>query len=234
MPPAAAASLRPRRAEIRRVHERLQRLYGPHPARRERQELLDALIATVLSQHTSDVNSERAFASLKARFPAWEAARRAPLVEIRSAIRSGGLAVTKAARIRAILEEIHAERGVTSLEHLRRAPSARIKSVLGRLPGVGPKTLACVLLFGLGRPDFPVDTHVHRVASRLGWVPPRTSAENTYRPLVDRVPTERMHELHVLMVTHGRQLCSARAPRCAECPLRPGCDQGSARALARA
>ena len=234
MPPDAAARLRPGRAEIRRVHQRLRRLYGTHPARRERQELLDALIATVLSQHTSDVNSERAYASLKARFPDWEAVRRARLVEIRSAIRSGGLAVTKAARIRAILEEIHAERGVTSLEHLRPAPSARIKSVLGRLPGVGPKTVACVLLFGLGRPDFPVDTHVHRVANRLGWVPPRTSAENTYRHLVERVPAERMHELHVLMVTHGRQLCSARAPRCLECPIRSGCDKGAARALARA
>lgn len=218
---------RPGRREIGLVHRRLRRLYGPRPAPREKEEILDALIGTVLSQHTSDVNSSRAFASLKARFPNWDAARRASLATIRSSIRSGGLANVKAARIRAILREVHAERGETSLEHLKRVSAQRIKRELSRLPGVGPKTVACVLLFGLGRPDFPVDTHVHRVARRLGWVPPRASAEATYEHLTARVPAERMYELHVLLVNHGRQLCRARDPRCLECPLLPECDAGS-------
>jgi len=183
----------------------------------------------VLSQATSDTNSSRAFAELKLRFPDWDAVRRAPTAAIRSSIRRGGLARVKAARIRAILKQVHAERGETSLEHLRRASSDDIKQRLGRLPGVGPKTIACVLLFGLGRPDFPVDTHVHRVARRLGWVAPRSSAEATYRHLNVRVPEEWMHELHVLMVDHGRELCRARAPHCPECPLRRGCDSASGR-----
>ena len=218
---------RPVRREIGLVHRRLRRLYGPRPRRREKGEILDALIGTVLSQHTSDINSARAFASLKARFTDWDAARRASLATIRSSIRSGGLANVKAARIRAILREVHAERGETSLEQLKNASARRIKEDLSRLPGVGPKTVACVLLFGLGRPDFPVDTHVHRVARRLGWVPARSSAEATYEHLIARVPKERMYELHVLMVSHGRRLCRARDPRCLECPLLPGCDAGS-------
>ncbi len=220
---------RPKRREIGLVHRRLRRLYGPRPQRRAKEEILDALIGTVLSQHTSDVNSSRAFASLKARFPDWDMARRASLAAIRSSIRSGGLANVKAARIRSILREVHAERGVTSLEHLKCAATQRIKQDLSRLPGVGPKTVACVLLFGLGRPDFPVDTHVHRVARRLGWVPHRSSAEATYRHLTARVPEERMYELHILMVNHGRQLCRARDPCCTECPLLTGCDTGSMR-----
>ncbi len=224
---------RPGRREIGVVHRRLRRLYGSRPPGREKEEVLDALIGTVLSQHTSDANSSRAFASLKARFRDWDAVRRAPLGKIRSSIRSGGLAGVKATRIRAILRQIHAERGETSLEHLRRASPGRVRESLSRLPGVGPKTVACVLLFGLGRPDFPVDTHVHRVARRLGWVSTRSSAEAAYRHLNPRVPEEWMHELHVLMVNHGRQLCRARAPRCPECPLRPGCDTGAGRPSTR-
>jgi endonuclease-3 len=234
MPLDAGAALRPKLREVREVHHRLRRLYGPRPRRRERQEILDALIATLLSQNTSDTNSARAFASLKARFSDWDAVRRAPVGAIRSCIRSGGLAGVKAPRIRAILREIHAERGETSLEHLRRASAERIKETLSRLPGVGPKTVACVLLFGLGRPDFPVDTHVHRVVRRLGWVPPKSSAEAAYRHLSACLPGKRMHELHVLMVNHGRQLCRARVPRCPECPIRAVCDAGSTRPRARA
>lgn len=206
-------------AGVLEVHARLRRRYGPRPWRVDREPILDSLIATILSQSTSDVNSGRAFAQLKAALPDWEAARRAPLEKLEATIRSGGLARMKSRRIKEILERIHAARGETSLEHLRRAPTARIKEELAELPGVGPKTIACVLLFNLKRPDFPVDTHIHRLARRLGWVPARASAEETYRVLNALVPERLTYELHVLLITHGRQLCRSQKPQCIECPL---------------
>jgi len=205
------------------VHARLRRRYGPRPWRVDREPLLDSLIATILSQSTSDVNSGRAFAQLKAAFPEWEAARRAPVQAIEAQIRGGGLARMKARRIHDILQRIHHERGETALEYLRRAPTQRIKQVLGALPGVGPKTIACVLLFNLKRPDFPVDTHIHRISRRLGWLPPRASAEETYTVLNALVPEPLKYEFHVLMITHGRRLCRARNPGCLECPLWSQC-----------
>jgi endonuclease-3 len=181
--------------------------------------VLDSLIGTILSQSTTDVNSGRAFAQLKAAFPDWESARVAPVARIEDAIRCGGLAKTKARRIRDILRQLHAERGVTSLEHLRRAPTARIKEELGRLHGVGPKTIACVLLFNLKRPDFPVDTHIHRIVRRLGWLPARATAEQAYCALNALVPDRLTYEFHVLLITHGRHLCRAQRPGCLDCPL---------------
>jgi endonuclease-3 len=216
----------PRHREIREVHRWLRSHYGSPPRRSDRREVLDVLIATVLSQNTTRANSTRAFASLKTRFPDWDAVRQAPIPAIRRSIRQGGLGQVKAVRIRAILREIFKQRGETSLEHLRCASSARIKRVLAELPGVGPKTVSCVLLFALGRPDFPVDTHVNRVARRLGWVVAGSSPEATYENLNPRIPDDIVYELHVLMVTHGRQLCPSRRPRCSECPLCVRCASG--------
>jgi endonuclease-3 len=209
----------PSPAALREVHRRLRQRYGPRPWSVEREPVLDALLGTILSQSTSDVNSGRAFVQLKAAFPDWDAVRTAPLTRVEAAIRSGGLAHMKAGRIREILRRLHAEQGSVSLEHLRRAPTARVKEELGRLPGVGPKTSACVLLFNLGRADFPVDTHIHRLARRLGWVPRRASAPRTYEVLNAQVPERIAYELHVLLITHGRRLCRARKPHCPECPL---------------
>lgn len=217
---------RPRRKELRWAHRQLRAFYGPRPPRRERGSLLDALVGTILSQNTSDTNSDRAFESLKARFPDWEAVRQASLEEVEEAIRVGGLARIKAQRIQNLLEEVRERYGETSLEHLREAPTEEIKAVLGGFAGVGPKTVACVLLFALGRPEFPVDTHVHRIARRLGWVPPTASPEQTYAHLNPRVPDDIKYELHVLLVHHGRQLCRASKPRCQACPLQAGCDEG--------
>jgi len=205
--------------KLLQVHARLRHRYGPRPWRVDREPVLDSLIAALLSQNTSDVNSARAFAQLKAAFPGWDAVRRAPVQAIAAPIRSGGLADVKARRIQAILGLIHEARGETSLEHLRRAPTARIKQALGEFPGVGPKTIACVLLFNLKRPDFPVDTHIHRISRRLGWVPPRASAEQTYALLNALVPRRLTYEFHVLMITHGRRVCRAQTPRCLDCPL---------------
>jgi len=215
MPQIANPSLR----AVLDVHARLRRRFGPRPWRVDREPLLDSLVATILSQSTTDVNSSRAFAQLKAAFPDWDAARRAPVRTIEAAIRCGGLAKTKARRLKAILERLHATRGETSLEYLRRAPTERIKQELGALPGVGPKTIACVLMFNLKRPDFAVDTHIHRIARRLGWVSPRASAEETYRLLNAVVPDRLTYELHVLLITLGRRLCRSQKPQCLDCPL---------------
>jgi endonuclease-3 len=173
----------------------------------------------VLSQHTSDVNSERAFDSLRARFSDWEAVRLAPVAEVADAIRSGGLAVVKALRIRRILTQILDARGELSLEFLRGLCLAEARTFLRGLDGVGPKSAACVLLFSLNQPAMPVDTHVHRVAGRLGLIPPRMSADAAHEQLERMVPPEDVYRFHVGLIRHGRAICKAQRPRCSECPL---------------
>ncbi len=222
----AGSSGRIPRGDARRVHRVLLAHHGAPAAPEPSPSILDALVETILSQNTSDANSSRAFASLKARFPSWDAARRARVSSLASAIRAGGLAQVKAPRIRAILRRVHELYGETSLEHLAEQEDDELRAVLGSFRGVGPKTVACVLLFHLGRPDFPVDTHVHRVARRLGWIAARASAEEAYRALLPQVPAAIRYELHVLLVWHGRALCRARRAACGACPIRPLCATG--------
>lgn len=185
--------------------------------------ILDELIATVLSQHTSDHNSDRAFARLRQRFESWEAVATATDGAVAGAIRSGGMADQKAPRIRGILATIQAREGAADLSRLETLDDAAVREYLTSLPGVGPKTAACVLLFAMGRPAFPVDTHVHRVAGRLGWVPPRTGAARAQERLEELVPEDIRHPLHLALVAHGRRVCRARAPRCDACVLAACC-----------
>lgn len=170
-----------------------------------RKMVLDALVGTILSQNTTDVNSHRAFCNLKAAFPTWEQVRTSKPEPIIDAIRSGGLAEIKTGRIQAILEAVHAERGECSLEHLRQESDDDVKRVLRKFKGVGAKTISCVLLFCLGRADFPVDTHVWKIALALGWVPKGADRDGTYEHLNRRVPDSIKYELHVLLVEHGKQ-----------------------------
>ena len=181
---------------------------------------------TVLSQHTSDTNSGRAFAMLKARFPAWEQVLDAPVEEIAGAIRSGGLADQKAPRIKQILAEIEEREGRLELGRLNELDDQSVDSYLCSLPGVGPKTAACVLVFSMGRTAFPIDTHVHRIVRRLGWIDSKTSADQTHRRLGPQVPPEIRYELHMSLITHGRNVCRAQRPRCRECVLLDFCDAG--------
>jgi endonuclease-3 len=217
--PAPPATLR-RRA--RTVLGRLRKRYGELvPPRRS--DPLEELILTVLSQHTSDVNADRAFRSLRAAFPLWEDVVRAPTDAVADAIRSGGLADTKAPRIQAILREILDRRGRFDLTYLRGLADDEARRELLSLPGVGPKSAAVVLSFSLGRDAMPVDTHVHRVTKRLGLVPANASAEKADRILHELIPQGLRTELHVALIRLGREICKAPTPRCGICPLKDIC-----------
>ncbi len=210
---------------IRAVHRRLRKRQG-HFEPKPEQPAIDELVSTLLSQHTSDTNTARAFAGLKTRFPTWEEVRDAPTIEVADAIRAGGLADQKAPRIQAILTEIERREGALDLSRLHGLPDQEVDGYLCSLPGVGPKTAACVLVFSLGRNAFPIDTHVHRVARRLGWIDDRATAETASRELGPAVPAELRYSLHMALIEHGRKICKARHPRCTQCVLFDLCDSG--------
>jgi endonuclease-3 len=213
------------RRRVRAVHARLLRHFGELlPPRRT--DPLEELILTVLSQHTSDVNASRAFESLRRTFRSWDAIVHAPVQMVADAIRSGGLANTKAPRIQAILREVHEREGRFDLARLRRMSDDEATTFLASLPGVGPKTAAVVLAFSLERNTLPVDTHVHRVTTRLGWIEPRTTAQTAHRVLAELVPGEIRVPLHVGLIRLGREICVARRPRCEVCPAFQLCPTG--------
>ena len=209
-------------ARLRQIARRLRRAYGlPPPPRRLPP--LDELVLTILSQNTNDTNRDRAYADLRAKLPAWEDVAAAPLPVIERAIRSGGLAPTKAPRIRAVLRALR-DRGIALDDRaLRRIRHDRLFDLLVALPGVGPKTAACVLLFSLDRPYFPVDTHVHRVAVRLGLVAPRSTAVQTQAQLQGALAPADMYEVHMNLIRHGRHVCVALRPVCSQCVLNDLC-----------
>ena len=186
-------------------------------------EPLGSLVLTILSQHTSDRNSERAYDNLRGRFPTWDAVREAPVTEIVEAIRCGGLADSKAPRIQAVLREIHARTGRTCLDFLQELPTAEAQAYLTGFSGVGPKTAACVLMFSLGRPVLPVDTHVFRVSHRLGLISKGIGEARAHEVLPRLLTDERVYSFHVHMIRHGRRVCVALSPRCGACALRARC-----------
>ena len=207
---------------IREAHRRLRAQQGrfiPKPVL----PVIDEIVATVLSQHTSDINSERAFGQLKKAFPSWEQVAAAPAGEVADVIRSGGIADQKARRIQQILAAIEEREGRINLDRLHDLDDAAVAAYLESLPGVGPKTAACVLTFSLGRAAFPVDTHVHRLAIRLGWIPAQTPADKAHRLLGPRVPPDIRYDLHLALITHGREVCRAQRPHCDDCVLRDLC-----------
>jgi endonuclease III len=212
------------RRRLRTIRDRLRREYG-RPVLRAHRAPIDELILTVLSQNTNDRNRDVAWARLRERLPSWDAVREAPVREIEDAIRPGGLAPTKAVRIKRILEAL----GEDDLCWLEDAPLEEARDYLCDLPGVGRKTAACVLLFSFGRPEVPVDTHVYRVASRLGLIRPGASFDEAHDEMLRLVDPEDAYEVHVLLIRHGRRTCVARAPRCSECPLRRMCPEGRRR-----
>jgi endonuclease III len=211
--------------KIRRVASQLDQCYGPRRWH-SHGDPIDELVATILSQHTSDLNTERAFASLRSRFPTWEAVIEAPTEAVADAIRSGGLANLKAPRIQAVLVAVRDRFGGFDLSPLGDMTVTAARGELVTLKGVGPKTASCVLLFSLGMPAMPVDTHVHRVSQRLGLIAPSDSAEAAHE-LLERDLGENVDEVyafHVNLIAHGRTVCLARRPRCERCVLTECCD----------
>lgn len=213
--------MKPETAKILLIHDLLLSEYGDHTWHPS--DPVATLVSTIISQNTNDVNRDRAFGRLHARFPTWESVRDAPLEELVEAIRPGGLAPTKAPRIQEALRCITEARGEIDLTFLDEMELEEARSWLLGIPGVGPKTAAIVLLFAMGRPAFPVDTHVHRVTRRLGLIPEKTSREKAHDLLEDLVPAEIYYAFHLNLIQHGRAICHARTPECARCILQDHC-----------
>jgi endonuclease-3 len=211
-------SLRTRAIQI---HRALLDFFGP--AEEESMPPLDILILTILSQNTNDRNRDKAYAALRNRYPDWEAVRDAPEAEVIEAIRPSGLANQKGPRIQAALRQITEERGTLDLSFLAEMPLDEARAWLMSLKGVGPKTAAIVLLFSLQRPAFPVDTHIYRVSGRLGLRPPKMNVEKTHEHLEALFPPETYFDAHLNLIRLGREICRARSPRCAACPLQDIC-----------
>lgn len=224
---------------VEAVLDHLERAYG-RPRNSRRREPLDELILTILSQNTSDRNRDRAHEALRLRYPRWEDVLAASDAAVARAIRPGGLARQKAQRIRRILRQIREEHGELDLAFLRRWPAARAAEYLIGFTGVGEKTVNCVLLFSLGKPAFPVDTHIHRLALRLGFASEGADAAEVHRRMHELVSPRDYFPAHLNLIRHGRQVCHARRPDCDACVLWRLCPWGrrhrprrTSRALAR-
>ena len=210
------------RAKALAVHQRLLAHYGT--PRIHRRPPLDELVLTILSQNTNDRNRDRAYAALRARFPSWEAVRDADPQAVIETIRPAGLANQKGPRIQAVLRAITAQRGDLDLSFLAGWPVEEARAWLMQFKGVGPKTAAIVLLFSLGKPAFPVDTHIYRVTGRLGLRPPHWSVERTHVLMEHIFPPETYEAAHLNLIYLGRDVCRPRKPQCARCPVRSLCD----------
>jgi endonuclease-3 len=206
----------------RQVHQRLLDFYG-QPTWRNPLPPVDELISTILSQNTNDANRDRAFKLLRQCFPTWEQVRDADPASVTAAIRPAGLANQKGPRLQQVLRGISAERGSLDLNFLKDLPLEEARLWLMKFKGVGPKTAAIVLLFSLGRPAFPVDTHIYRVTGRLGLRPEKMTVEAAHTHLENLLPPEAYYAAHLNFIRLGREICLARKPDCPRCPLRETC-----------
>ncbi len=208
-------------AKILRTLDLLEEVYHneSRPPELGHPEPLDGLILTVLSQNTNDKNRDAAFGNLKANFPDWQSVADAGAEKLEAVIRTAGLAHTKAQRIITILQKIHADFGEYSLHKLSALGREKIRGYLRSLPGVGAKTVACVLLFDMKIKAFPVDTHVARVAHRVGLIPEKYSPEEICAEFEGAVPENRCLGGHVNMIAHGRAVCHSQRPECGKCVL---------------
>jgi endonuclease-3 len=210
-----------------KIHETLLAFYG-EPVWRNPLPAIDELVSTILSQNTNDVNRDRAFDALRAKFPAWEAVRDAKEEEVIEAIRPAGLANQKGPRIQQVLKAITEERGNLDLSFLSEM-SEDARNWLTKFNGVGPKTAAIVLCFSLGMPAFPVDTHIYRVTGRIGLRPERMTVEQAHPHLEALFPPETYYAAHLNLIRLGRELCTARKAMCEKCPIKKLCDFGKSR-----
>lgn len=212
------------RAKVSKITLSLEKQYGI-PRREGLGDPLDILIETILSQNTNDQNRDKAYQRLKIRFPHWEDVLETRIKSIVSAIRPGGLAEQKARRILEILRWIKEREGRLSLSFLTKMDSEEIKKTIGALKGIGPKTLHCLLLFGLGREAFPVDTHILRIGKRVGFIPEPTNAEKAHEWMAPLIPKKKSLSLHLHLIRFGRSICKAKSPSCNICFLNKECSQ---------
>lgn len=206
-----------------KIHQTLLEAFG-EPTWRNPLPPVDELVSTILSQNTNDINRDRAFEALRAKFPTWEAVRDAKTKDVIAAIRPAGLANQKGPRIQKVLREITSERGDLDLWFLKDLPIEEARAWLTRFNGVGPKTAAIVLCFSLGRPAFPVDTHIYRVTGRIGLRPEKMTVEQAHPHLEALFPPETYYAAHLNLIRLGRQICQARKPLCPQCPISKYCD----------
>lgn len=209
------------------IHQTLLSAFG-EPIWRNPLPAIDELVSTILSQNTNDVNRDKAFDALRARFPTWEAVRDAPAEGVMDAIRPAGLANQKGPRMQQVLREITAERGSLDLSFLADWDVERARAWLTKFNGVGPKTAAIVLCFSLGKAAFPVDTHVYRVSGRIGLRPEKMTVEQAHPHLESIFPPETYYAAHLNIIRLGREICQARKPNCPTCPICKLCDTGRA------
>ncbi len=210
------------------VYRRLAQHYG-EPELSSSLDPVSQIVSTILSQNTNDANRDHAYRRLRERFPTWEQVLNAPIEAITEAIRPAGLAPQRAPRIKAALQHTLQQRGSLELDFLRGMPVTEAMRWLMEIEGVGPKTASIVLLFSLGMPAFPVDTHVHRVTRRLGLAPARATAEKVQEIIERIVPPAWYYPFHINLIRHGRRVCRARRPLCEECFLRDICADYRAR-----
>ena len=210
------------------IIQNLERAYGV-PENERASDPLDMLIKIVLSQATSDVNSHRTFAALKKRFPSWEQLLRARTTTIADTIRSGGLANQKAAVIKSILRQLKAEHGTLDLSFLHDSSAAEATHYLSQFRGIGPKTIACTLLFACHKEVFPLDTHIFRILRRVGLIPQKSTDARAHQLMNAIVPEGKFYSFHVNLIRHGRALCRPREPLCERCPIVEYCDYGQSR-----
>lgn len=210
------------RSLIKAILDQLNRVYG-YPEWRDPLPAIDELVSTILSQNTNDVNRDRAFNELRSRFPTWEEVEAAPEEEIIDAVRVAGLANQKGPRIKAVLNQIHAEVGSLDLSFLSELPLEDARDWLLRFKGVGRKTAAIVLQFALNRPAFPVDTHIYRVSGRLGIRPMKMDVEKTHLLLEELIDPADYYAGHLNLIRLGRETCHPRKPDCPACPVRELC-----------
>lgn len=206
-----------------KVYQKLLEAFG-EPTWRNPLPPVDELVSTILSQNTNDVNRDRAFDSLRKKFPTWEQVRDANTDEVIEAVRVAGLANQKGPRLQRVLRDITAERGSLDLSFLKDMPLEEARAWLTKFKGVGPKTAAIVLCFSLGRPAFPVDTHVYRVTGRIGLRPEKMTVEQAHSYLESVFPPETYYAAHLNLIRLGREVCAARKPNCPVCPVRKLCD----------
>lgn len=210
------------------VKEQLESVYGPIEWR-PRMIAIDELIFTVLTQNTSDLNAERAYDTLRKSLPTWGQVIEAETEKVAELIKHGGLSNQKSVRIQKILVEILKRIGHFDLEFLAAKPLEETREWFTSLPGVGPKTAAVVMAFSLRMPAFPVDTHIHRVSKRLGFIDEKTTADQAHPLMEALIPEDDRYDMHVLLITHGRQICKARKAQCHRCPLAQVCPASTVR-----